>query len=179
MLTIVKLSLPRVTARWESILVVQVLFSRHERSPFLFYLIPLFLQALERWRVWLLLGGVEILDGRRLWLARFRDKFLWINMFRHDVLIICKIIDCYFDLYLRGDFALFISIFLEIRMTSQVGVLWKLWTESHPTDYRDITAEVSPRAYPEAFIFFLLCYLGFVASNLEVVSGIAIVWNRG
>lgn len=47
-LTIVKLSLPRITAGWEGVLVIPVLFGRHERSPLLFDLLPLFLQALER-----------------------------------------------------------------------------------------------------------------------------------
>lgn len=46
--TIVKLSLPRITTRWESILVIHILFGRHERPPLLFDLLPLFLQALER-----------------------------------------------------------------------------------------------------------------------------------
>ena len=42
LLTVAKLSLPIITTRWKSVLVIHVLFSRHERSPLLFYLLPLF-----------------------------------------------------------------------------------------------------------------------------------------
>ena len=171
-LTIVKLSvrLSTITARWESVLVINALFGRHERSPLLFYLLPMFFQALERWRMWLLQGGVEIHDGGGLWLAHSRDRFLWtdmINMLKHDVLTIRKFIDLKFDLYLRGGFApLYDDMWSRGRL--------KFVNRSHPTEYRDITAEVSPHL-PWG-IFFLL--FEFDTWSLEVVLIISIIWDH-
>ena len=56
-------SLASVTARWESVLVVEMFFGRHKGAPLLLDVLPVVLKA-QNWRGWRGHGDNKVLDRR-------------------------------------------------------------------------------------------------------------------